>query len=122
MKSDGNWWVTSGKLAERLYALMDYAGADTNQQRPIPTASRTMRLARLRSTPPARLQLLCQPDDATGLADLSWRLGAAARQRRPRRAQTPWVIDVAPGLYGRPRRSPEGSTKTVSRTSSSSRP
>jgi Caspase domain len=99
MKSDGNWWVTSGKLAERLYALMDYAGADTNQQRPIPTASRTMRLARLRSTPPARLQLLCQPDDATGLADLSWRLGAAARQRRPRRAQTPWVIDVAPGLY-----------------------
>jgi len=99
IKSDGNWWVTTGKLAERFYALMEYAGADTNQQRPIPTAPRTTRLARLRSTPPARLQLLCQPDNATGLADLSWRLGAATGQRRPRRAQTPWVIDVAPGLY-----------------------
>lgn len=99
MKSDGEWWVTTGKLAERFYALMEYAGADTNQQRPIPTMSRSTRLARLRAVPSAQLQLLCQPDHATALADLSWRRGTEPGQRRRRRAQAPWIVEVTPGLY-----------------------
>jgi hypothetical protein len=98
-KSDGQWWVTTGKLAERFYPLMDLIGADTNAQRPVPTAPRTFRLARLLTPPPARLQLSCRPDEATLLADLAWRQGTAPAQRRPQRAPEAWTVDVAPGLY-----------------------
>jgi hypothetical protein len=97
-KGDGEWWITTGKLAERFYTLMDIAGADTTAQRPIPIAPRTFRFARLRSAPPARLQLSCRPDEATLLAELAWRQGAVPAQRRPQRARDAWMVDVNPGL------------------------
>jgi hypothetical protein len=98
VKADGEWWITTGKLAERFYPLMDFVGADTHAQRPIPIALRTFRLARLRSAPPAKLQFACRPDEATLLADLAWQQGALAPQRRPRRSPEAWTVDVKPGL------------------------
>lgn len=98
VKADGEWWITTGKLAERFYPLMDFVGADTDAQRPIPVAPRTFRLARLRSAPPAKLQFACRPDEATWLADLAWQQGALAPQHRPRRSPEAWTVDVEPGL------------------------
>jgi hypothetical protein len=97
-KSDGEWWITTGKLAERFYTLMELAGADTDAQRPVPIVTRPTRLARLSSAPPAQLQLSCRPDEATALADLAWWQGAASPQTRPQRAAAPWTVDVVPGL------------------------
>jgi Caspase domain len=97
-KNEGDWWITTGKLAERFYPLMDLTGADTNAQRLEPRATRSFQLARLLTTPPVRLQLSCRPDQATPLADLAWRQGTAPAQRRPRRAPEAWTVDVAPGL------------------------
>ena len=98
VKADGEWWITTGKLAERFYPLMDFVGADTHAQRPIPIAPRTFRLARLRSAPPAKLQFACRPDEATPLADLAWQQGTMAPQRRPQRSPEAWTVDVKPGL------------------------
>jgi hypothetical protein len=97
-KSDGEWWITTGKLAERFYTLMEVVGADINVQRPIPVATRTFRLARMLSAPPARLQLSCRPDEATPLADLAWQQGAMLSQPRPKRAREAWTVNVEPGL------------------------
>jgi hypothetical protein len=98
VKRDGEWWITTGKLAERFYTLMDLAGADTNIQKPMPLAPRTFQLARLRAAPPARLQLSCRPDEATLLADLAWQQGAEPAQRRPERTSEAWTVKVEPGL------------------------
>jgi Caspase domain len=98
MKADGEWWITTGKLAERFYLLMDCVGADTYAQRPIPLARRTFRLARLRSAPPAKLQVACRPDEATLLADLAMQQGALPPQCRPQRSPEAWTVDVEPGL------------------------
>jgi hypothetical protein len=98
VKEDGEWWITTVKLAERFYRLMDFVGADTHAQRPSFMASRTFRLARLRSAPPAKLQFACRPDEATLLADLAWQQGALTPQRRPRRSPEAWTVDVEPGL------------------------
>ena len=97
-KSDGEWWITTGKLAERFYTLMEVAGADIHAQRPQIVASRTFRLARMLSAPPARLQLSCRPDEATPLADLAWQQGAMLSQPRPKRAREAWTVNVEPGL------------------------
>jgi hypothetical protein len=98
VKGDGEWWITTGKLAERFYPLMEMMGADTHAQRPIPIAPRTFRLARLRSAPPVKLQFACSPDEATLLADLAWQQGALDPQRRPQRSLEAWTVDVEPGL------------------------
>jgi hypothetical protein len=97
VRADGEWWITTGKLAERFYPLMDFVGADTDAQRPIPVAPRTFRLARLRSAPPAKLQFACRPDEATPLADLAWQQGTLDPQHRPRRSPEAWTVDVKPG-------------------------
>ena len=98
VKRDGEWWITTGKLAERFYPLMEMVGADTNVQKPIPIAPRTFRLARLRSAPPAKLQFACSPDEATLVADLAWQQGALDPQCRPQRSPEAWTVDVEPGL------------------------
>lgn len=98
VKGDGEWWITTGKIVERFYTLMDFVGADTKAQRPISTTPLTFRLARLRSVPPAKLQLSCLPDEATLLAELAWRQGADPPRRRPQRAPEAWTVDVEPGL------------------------
>jgi hypothetical protein len=98
VKGDGEWWITTGKLAERFYPLMEMVGADTNVQRPIPIAPRTFRLARLRSAPPAKLQFACSPDEATLVADLAWQQGALDPQCRRQRSPEAWTVDVEPGL------------------------
>jgi hypothetical protein len=77
---------------------MDSVGADTYVQRPIPIARRTLRLARLRSAPPAKLQFACRPDEATLLADLAWQQGALAPHRRRQRSMAAWTVAVEPGL------------------------
>ena len=98
VKHDGEWWIETGKLAERFYTLMDYVGADTHAQRPIPIAGRTFRLARLRSAPPAQLQFACRPDEATLLADLAWQQSGLPPHRRRQRSLAPWTVNVEPGL------------------------
>jgi hypothetical protein len=98
VKEDGRWWITTGKLSERFYRLMNFVGADTYAQRPIIMARRTFRLARLRSAPPAKLQFACRPNEATPLADLAWQQGTLAPQRRPQRSPEAWTVDVTPGL------------------------
>ena len=98
VKEDGEWWITTGKLADRFYRLMDFVGADTHAQRPIVMARRTFRLARLRSAPAAKLQFGCRPNEATPLADLAWQQGTLAPQRRPQRSPEAWTVDVKPGL------------------------
>jgi hypothetical protein len=97
-KSHGEWWISTGKLAERLYTLMDFVGADTDAQRPIIIASRTFQLARLRSAPPAKLQFSCRPDEATLFAQLAWRQGAFPVQSRPKGTREAWTVNVEPGL------------------------
>jgi hypothetical protein len=96
-RADGEWWITTGKLAEKFYTLMAEVGADTDAQRPRPIWLRTFRLARLRSAPPARLELSCRPDEATWLADLAWRQGGDLNPRKERSRQA-WRVDVQPGL------------------------
>jgi Caspase domain len=98
VKEDGEWWITTGKLADRFYRLMDFVGADTDAQRPIPSVRQTFRLARLRSAPPARLQFACRPDEATPLADLAWQQGTMDPEYRPQRSPEAWTVDVKPGL------------------------
>jgi hypothetical protein len=98
-KGDGEWWITTVKLAERFYPLMDFVGADTHAQRPIPIAGREFRLARLRSAPPAKLQFACLPDEATLLADLAWQQRGQRPHRRRQRSLAPWTVDVEPGPY-----------------------
>ena len=98
VKEDGEWWITTGKLADRFYRLMDFVGADTHAQRPIPSVRQTFRLARLISAPPARLQFACRPDEATPLADLAWQQGTMDPEHRPQRSQEAWTVDVEPGL------------------------
>jgi hypothetical protein len=97
VKEDGRWWITTGKLSERFYRLMEFVGADTHAQRPVPSVRQTFRLAQLRSAPPAKLRLACLPDEATPLADLAWQQGTMDPQRRPRRSSQAWTIDVKPG-------------------------
>lgn len=98
-KSDGEWWITTGKLAERFYPLMDKAGADTKVHRPEFNFTQSFRLARLRTPPRAQLQLSCRPDEATPLADLAWRQGTAPTRHRPQRSPEAWPVDdVAPGV------------------------
>jgi hypothetical protein len=98
VKEDGQWWITTGKLADRFYRLMDFVGADTRAQRPVPSVRQTFRLARLRSAPTAKLRFACLPDEATPLADLAWQQGTTDPRRRPRRSPQAWTVDVKPGL------------------------
>jgi hypothetical protein len=98
VKADGEWWITTGQLSDRFYPLMELVGADTRAQRPILVMRQTFRLARLHSAPPAKLQFACRPDEATPLADLAWRQGAMAPQRRRQRSPEAWTVDVEPGL------------------------
>jgi len=96
-KADGQFWITTGKLSERFFTLMDFVGADKYAQKPEPMPRRTFRLARLHSAPPAKLQFACCPDEATPLAELAWRQGALA-QRRLQRSPEAWTVDVDSGL------------------------
>jgi Caspase domain len=98
VKADGEWWITTGQLADRFYPLMEWVGADILAQRPILIVRQTFRLARLRSAPPAKLQFACRPDEATPLADLAWRQGTMGPQRRQQRSPEAWTVDVEPGL------------------------
>ncbi len=98
VKEDGEWWITTGKLADRFYRLMDFVGADTHAQRPVPSVRRTFRLARLRSAPPAKLQFACRPDEATRLADLAWQQGTMNPEHRRQRSPEAWTVDVKPGI------------------------
>jgi len=97
VRADGEWWITTFGLSDRLPALMDSVGADDNQKSES-AADRPFRLARLRSEPPAKLRLSCHPDDATQVADLAWWRNGTSRQRRTQRAPEPWTVDVKPGL------------------------
>jgi hypothetical protein len=98
VKENGQWWITTGKLADRFYRLMNFVGADTHAQRPVQSVRQTFRLARLRSAPPAKLQFACRPDEATLLADLAWQQGTMDPQHRPQRSPEAWTVDVKPGL------------------------
>ena len=97
VRADGEWWITTFGLSDRLPALMESVGAD-NAQKAECAADRPFRLARLRCAPPAKLQLSCHPDDATRDADLAWWRNGTARRYRPQRAPEPWTVDVNPGL------------------------
>jgi hypothetical protein len=97
-KIDGQWWITTAKLSERFYALMDLVGADTKIHAPQLTTTESLRLARLKTAPRAELQLSCLPDEATPLADLTCRQGSTPPQHREQRSALAWPVpNVAPG-------------------------
>jgi hypothetical protein len=99
VKGDGEWWITTGMLAYRFYPLMRFVGTDPQAQRPIPIATQTFRLARLRSAPPAKLQFACCPDEATLLAELAWQQVGLEPRVRPQRSPAAWTVDVEAGIY-----------------------
>lgn len=95
-KSDGTWWVTTAKLSERFQLLMEIAGGIEQRVETTGFTSPT-RLARLNGTPAALLELSCNPHEATGHANLSWRQGPDPGTNRPARSIEPWLVPVQPG-------------------------
>lgn len=107
-KRNGEWWVTSSKIVDRIDLLLELVDAK-EAQNPEIGISKPTRLYRLSSEPEAFLEFGCQPGVATFSADLCWwKLPGGAAQTRPERALNPWRVPVTPGPYQISASFPEG--------------
>jgi hypothetical protein len=96
-KNDGKWWITTGKMAERMSLLMEVAGADRVRQQPDTAASESCRLLEMRGIPKAKLKLSCEPEEAALEALLEYHKHGLPSLRRPEPSVEPWTIEVEPG-------------------------
>jgi hypothetical protein len=107
-RQNGEWWVRSDLIAGKIGELVKLAGA--TDQRPITTVSEPLRLYRLKGVPDVSFEFGCRPSEATGEADLAYRLLAGGvRQQRPRRERGAWTLVVPAGIYHLEATFPDGS-------------
>lgn len=98
---NGQWWVTTGKIARYLHDLMDLIEASEEQNAEC-LNSKSTSLYRFDGTPPALLELGCNPGLATLDADLGYEPHpnpGGEHQARPEHALEPWRVPVAAGIY-----------------------
>ena len=97
-KQNGAWRVTTDRISGEIGQMVKLAGG--TKQRSVVNSSSATWLRRLKVTPEVQLEFGCDPDEATGAAELTYGLiRSDTATPRPRRDPTPWRVMVPAAIY-----------------------